>query len=270
MNSTLIVLKEIFSNIIIAHRLAINDLIVKNKGNLLGFLWLWINPSIQILIYGIVFGLGLRGSAPVNGINFFHWLIPGFIIWDFINGCVTPGSRSIIAKMNIVTKMKFPVSITPLVTVLSELYIHILMIITIVLILIVTNGSTPSIYWMYLPYYTFCAVCFLLSFAIFNSAISTVMRDYQHIVYNMMRTLFFITPVLFPEDSMQGTVMKTIFSLNPFSYLLIGYRESLVYHQRSTFLTWELGVYFWSITLLFLIIGCSFHVKMRKNLLDYS
>ena len=269
MYSAFLVTKELLENIVTIHRLALNNLITKNKGNLLGFLWLWINPAIQIGIYSVVFGMGVRNSTPVEGIDFVYWLIAGFIVWNYIISVVTASSRSIIGKMGIVTKMKFPVSVIPVTAVVQELYIHFLMIITVVVVLLV-SGFSFNIYWLYILYYAFATTALLIALAIFNSAVTTIIRDYQHIVYNFMRMIFFVTPIMFAFDTMKGKIMKVLFILNPFSYVVEGYRDSLIFSRRTLFLSIDRAIYFWSIVFIIYIVGSILHVRMRKNLLDLA
>jgi teichoic acid transport system permease protein len=268
-NFAIAITKELARNFIIMHRLAVNELIVRNKGSLLGFLWLWINPAIQIVIYAVIFGQ-IRNNAPVEGVPFFFWIIPGYIIWHYISAVIVPSSRSIIGKMSIVTKMRFPVSVIPGTVVLSELYIHLMLLVT-VMIILASAGYGPNIYWLYTLYYMFAAFCLLLALSIFNSALTSMIRDYQHIVYNVMRLLFFATPVIFPISSMSGNRFLDFFlKINPFAYLLEGYRDSFVFSRRTVFLSTHWGWYFWTVTLLIYIVGCMIHYKMRKNLLDYA
>ncbi|MGL5041470.1 MAG: ABC transporter permease [Culicoidibacterales bacterium] len=267
MKAVIKVTMELCRNLAIIHRLAINDLIVQNKGNLLGVLWLWINPSIQIMIYAVVFGQ-IRKNIPVQGVDFFYWVIAGFFMWNYISSVITPGSRSIVGKMGVITKMKFPISIVPAIVVVSELYIHILMVATVSVILVI-SGFPMNIYWLQLPYFMFAATCLLYSLSLFNSAMTTVVRDYQHIVYNVMRTMFFITPIIFPVNSMTG-VMLLIIKLNPFTYLIEGYRDAFIFGRRTMLMSFRWGAYFWVIVILFYIVGSILHVRMRKNLLDYS
>lgn len=269
MKSIYIVTKEVMQNLIIIHRISLNELIVKNKGNVLGVLWLWINPTIQLVIYALVFGEnGIRGGNSVGGIPFFYWLLPGFIMWNYISGVVTTGSRSIVAKIGLVTKMKFPVSVIPAVVILSELYIHILMVITMVLI-IIPAGYPITMYWWNVLYFAFAATCLLYSLSLFNSALTTVIRDYQHVVYNVMRAFFFVTPVVFPTGTMKG-VIAVVVKANPFTYLVSGYRDSFVLASRTTFMSYRWGMYYWFIVIALYIVGSILHVKMRKNLLDYA
>lgn len=260
------VISELIENIVIIHRLAINDLITKNKGNFFGVLWLWVNPIIQIILYWIIFG-SLRNRAPVKGVEFFLWLSCGYILWNYISSVITPGSRSIVAKMGLITKMQFKVSMVPAIIVLSELYIHIMLVVTFLVILIISGGQI-SIMGFQVIYYMIATTLFLYAVSIFNSAITTVIRDYQHVVYNIMRALFFFTPVVYlnDKDDLLGTIMK----FNPITYLMEGYREALLYHEMTTLLSLNKALYFWGITLIFFFIGSILHMRMRKNLLDHA
>lgn len=268
MKSVFLVTKEIFTNFGTAHRLAVNDLVIRNKGNFFGIFWVWANPAVQIFIYGIVFGQGLRNSQPVEGVSFFIWLITGFIMWSYINSVVTSGSRSILNKIGLITKMKFPVSIIPAVVVLSELYVHLLMLFTIIIILFAV-GIEFNYFWFNSIYFLFSATCFLYAFSVFNSAITVTIRDYQHVVYNTMRSLFFLTPVVYPISSMKG-LSYWILRLNPFTYLLEGYRDSFLYARRTMLMSFRIGAYFWIIVIILYVVGSILHIRMRKNLLDYA
>lgn len=40
-----------------------------------------LNPLSQIGVYWLVFGLGIRGGAPVHGVPYFVWLVCGLVTW---------------------------------------------------------------------------------------------------------------------------------------------------------------------------------------------
>lgn len=269
MKAAINVLVELFQNIVIINRLSINELITKHKGNALGVIWLWVNPVFQIGLYAFIFGYGIRNRKPVDGHEFFYWLIAGYVPWLYISSVVTKASRSIVAKMGLVTKMRFPVSITPAVVVISELYIHLLMLATIMLVFIFSDNYSITKYWIYLPYFTVAATCFLYSLSLFNSALTTIIRDYQHIVYNVMRVMFYLTPILFPMNTM-ASGLKTVIKLNPLTYIVEGYRDCLLYGRRMMFMSFRWGAWFWAITIILFIAGSILQSKMKKNLLDYA
>lgn len=268
MREAYIVTTEILMNQLMIYRLAYSDLLIRTKGTLLGWLWIWINPAFQIFIYGVVFGQGLRLSKPVEGVEFFYWLSAGFIMWTYISGTIGLASRSILSKIGIITKMRFPISVTPVVVVINNLYIHFLMLITVVIIL-VFSGFPITKHYILLIYYIFSATCFLIAISILTSAITTIVKDFQHIVYNFMRMMFFVTPILFPEQNLTG-ILGQVAKYNPFVYLISGYRDCLVLQRATMFKNLQMGLYFWGVTLVIYIIGCILHVRMRKKLLDYA
>ena len=267
MKSVIMVTQELAKNLMIIHRLAMNELITKHKDSFLGVVWLWINPTIQIVIYWIVFG-SLRNSKPVDGIPFFLWLSVGYILWNYISSVITPASRSIVAKIGIITKMRFTVSIIPAVVILSELYIHLMLLVTVV-ILLVSFGIPITLYYFQIIYFIFATTMFLYAISIFNSSITTVLRDYQHIVYNVMRALFFFTPVVYQLKTSTG-VLGVIMKFNPLSYVVEGYRDAMLFQKVTMISSLNRGLYFWGITITLYVVGSILHVRMRKNLLDHA
>ena len=120
MNSVGRILKEQSSNFHLILRLSLYDAKSKYQMHYLGAVWQFLGPAIQILLYWLVFGLGIRGGAPVHGIPFFVWLIAGLIPWFFISPSIIQGSNSVYARVSLVSKMKFPVSVLPTVTIVSN------------------------------------------------------------------------------------------------------------------------------------------------------
>lgn len=259
---------EIVSNWHRIHRMALNELNVKNKGNFLGIVWLWINPMFQVFIYTVIFGTGMRNNAPVENVPYVYWLISGIIVWFFISSVVTQASRSIISKIQIVTKMRYPVSITPIVVVFSEFYNHLLILMTVVIAYQFLGFPITKAYLQF-PYFLFASIVFLSSVSLFNSSLTVIVRDYQHIVYNIMRMLFYITPVLWVPNT-EIYWLNILVKINPLSYLVSGYRDILVYSRYDTLLDVNQGIYFWGVAIIFYFVGSILHVKMRKNLLDYA
>ncbi|KMR76684.1 teichoic acid ABC transporter permease, partial [Staphylococcus aureus] len=77
----------------------------------LGVAWGLINPGMQIMVYWMVFGLGIRRNAPILGVPFVYWLLGGIRMWVFINQGILEGTKAITQKFNQRSKMNFPVSL---------------------------------------------------------------------------------------------------------------------------------------------------------------
>lgn len=260
------ILTEQFLNLALIFRMCIYDLKGKYQMHYLGLLWEFITPAFKVLIYWFVFGLGIRGGEPVNGTPYIVWLLIGLIPWFFISPSVIQGTNSIYAKMNLVSKMKFPVSVLPTISIFSNALNFLIMLVLLGIVLLI-NQINPGIYLLQFPYYLLCLFVFLFSCVLLGSTISIIIRDFQLMLQSGMRLLFFFTPVLWDPSNLDK-VYQTILKLNPFNYLIEGFRTTFL-GQEWFFYDWVYTLYFWAITLFILFIGAFLHIKFRDKFIDY-
>lgn len=71
------VFKEHVKNFYLIQRLAQFQVKIINHSNYLGVAWELINPVMQIMVYWMVFGLGIRSNAPIMVYLLFigYWLV---------------------------------------------------------------------------------------------------------------------------------------------------------------------------------------------------
>ncbi|MGG4167067.1 ABC transporter permease [Rossellomorea vietnamensis] len=266
MKSVLLILKEQITNQHLMFRLATYEIKGKYLMHYLGVLWQILNPAIQIAVYWLVFGLGIRGGAEVNGFPFFTFLLTGIIPWFFINHSLNQGSNSVYKQVKLVSKMKFPLSILPSVVIISN-FLNFIMMIVIMLWILNINGIQPSIYLIQLPYYIFCTVVFLYSITLLFSTFSTIIRDFQSLLQSLMRMLFYLTPILW-DIKMLPEIFEKILRLNPIYYLISGYRDTFLYHNWF-FEDINYMFYFWVLTFILFFMGSKLHMKFRAKFIDY-
>jgi len=106
--------------------LLIRDLDARYKGSLLGKLWPLVTQACQIAIYTYVFGVILRVRANIEGLPntnlaFGIWLFAGLLPWLAFTGGLMQATSSVIGHPNLVKKVVFPLSLLPIVPVLSSL-----------------------------------------------------------------------------------------------------------------------------------------------------
>ncbi len=83
--------------------LAVNDLIKKYKGAVMGPLWAIIKPTFTLFILWFAFTVGIRGSGTVSGYPRFIFMLSGYIPWFFISEGIIGGARSIRQNSQFVT-----------------------------------------------------------------------------------------------------------------------------------------------------------------------
>ncbi|GMC02919.1 transport permease protein [Enterococcus thailandicus] len=268
MKEVQIIIKEQISNLQTIIRMSRYEEKATYQNHYLGLLWQFLNPIIQIAIYYLVFGLGLNGGRSISGIPFILWMLPGITTWFFMQSTILKSSNSIYKQVGLVSKMKFPVSILPSISITSNLISYFWMTVFVVLLLVM-GGVFPSLYWLQYAYYLFSMIVFLFAFGLFNATISTLIRDYHVMLQSTIRLFLYISGAIWNFDTKnlpEGLVK--ILKLNPIYYLIDGFRDTFL--SREWF--WNKGTYgliFWCITLIFLIIGSHIHLKFRAKFVDY-
>lgn len=244
--------------------LAKRDLKTRYLGSYLGILWAFILPAINILLFWFVFQVGFK-STPVDNFPFILWLLPGMIPWNFFSDSLMGATNSILDNSYLVKKVVFRVSILPLVRVLSALFVHLFFIAFLFLVFFI-YGYKPSIYNLQVFYYLFATVSLALGLSWITSSLIIFFKDLGQLVSMMLQIGFWLTPI-FWTTKIIPVEYHFVLKLNPFYYIVEGYRDTFIYHIWF----WEhykLTLNFWGITLTSLLIGVFLFKKLRPHFAD--
>ncbi|TDM34382.1 ABC transporter permease [Macrococcoides canis] len=268
MNNMIKVLKEQLVNFNLIYKLSIYNMKSEYSNHYLGVFWNILQPLMQVGIYYLVFGLGLKGSHnDVVGVPFILHLVTGIFPWLFISQSINAGAMSIYSKLSLVTKMKFPSSALISIS-FTNSFLNLLITTSLVFVISVLKGYVP--WWHYLWFIYFIISSYLLIFGI-NLIMSTVIiiiRDFRNILQNVIRMGFFLTPIFWAAET-ADPIMSKIMSFNPFAYLIGIYRTAFIHGNVSIYGDWKDHLYFWTLTLLLLFIGSQVHYKFKNKLVDY-
>ena len=153
------VLSENWSNRKRMLRLASYELKAQNNGTIFGFLWNFLNPALQILVFWFVFAIGLQVHAPRNNYPYIIWMIVGIIPWFYISTALQSSTMSIYSYSSILKRVTLPLSIVPVKTVFSGFIGHLWSMIVVFAVMLVSRSPISPMVWQ-LPYYMLCAISF--------------------------------------------------------------------------------------------------------------
>lgn len=248
--------------------LAVNDLIKKYKGAVMGPLWAIIKPTFTLFILWFAFTVGIRGSGSVSGYPRFIFMLSGYIPWFFISEGIVGGARSIRQNSQFVTKLSFPVSNIMTFCSLASLIVHMGMCV-IMYILLLTQGYGPSIYNLQIFYYMPLMYIFFLVLSWTTAPLSAFSRDFENLINSIITGLFWLSGIFWDTYDVKNPVLRTLMYFNPINYFINGYRKSFLYETAifDSNYTTELVVFYVEFILLILI-GSHFYKKLRKILPD--
>lgn len=267
MKAAMTVLHEQIKHFYLLRRLSLYEIKSANKNNYLGLAWELINPAIQIAIYWFIFGFGIREREAVDGDPFFQWMLAGIVIWFFFNPSIIEGSKSIYQRVQMLSKMNFPMSLIPNIVIYSKFYSHIGLLLLAIIVLNLA-GYPISIYYLQLPIYIVAGYAFIFALSLITSTLNTFIRDLQMLLQAMLRMLLYMTPILWATSSLPEWI-QLLLKLNPLYYLVEGYRSSLLGSEWYLVEHWQYTIYFWGVTLFLLSIGSMLHVKFRRRFIDF-
>lgn len=259
------VLQELWENKYRLYRLAVYEVKAQNSETMLGVLWNFLNPILQILVYWFVFAIGLNAAVPRGGYPYIMWMIVGVIPWFYIGNSLMSATGAIRNFAGVLKRMYLPLSIVPVKSILAAFLSH-LGAMVIVFVIFFAGGYRLHAGALWLLYFMFCSVVFLVGYALLTSAITVVFKDFQRLMSSVIRLLFYISPIVWAPENLPGKV-QFVLKLNPIAYIISGYRDSILYGS-SLAMHWKQGIYFWCVTLLLFAVGCSVHMKFRKEFMD--
>jgi len=234
----------------------------------LGLFWNIIQPAMQVALYYVVFGLGLRGErGDVGDLPFIVHLITGLFPWLYISSTINTASNAIQGQISLVTKMKFPSSTLISVSVVNSL-INLFITTAIVFVISIINGYSSPLHYTGFLYFIFASVCLTTAIGLIMSTLVILIRDMKNVLQNVIRMFFFVTPIFWSLDE-ANDLMHTISSFNPFAYLVMNYRTALVLEESPLYGDMPDHIYFWSITIFLFYIGVNVHYRFKDKLVDY-
>lgn len=222
-------IKEIFMYTDMIKSLVKRDLRGKYKGSILGFLWTFINPLCQIIVYIIVFSVIVR-----TGLNqFYAYIITGMIPWFFFDMSLRQGSGCVRYQGDMIKKIYFPREVLPLACVTSN-FINMLFCFIIVFAVLFISGIGVSIKALFfLPMVMIVEYILTLGFTLIVSSGTVYFKDLEHIVTVILMAWIYLTPILFAMDAIPESV-RIIFKCNPMTPIIEAYHDILYWKRMPT------------------------------------
>ncbi|WP_317300696.1 ABC transporter permease [Allobaculum stercoricanis] len=201
------------------------DIRGRYKGSILGMLWSFINPLLQVFVYYLVFPYLMRGSME----NFLVFLITAFFPWNFFLASINGATGCIKANAGIIKKVYFPRKILILSQVISNL-INFFFAVPIILIFVVIFQIPLTWNLIFLPLIAVVEALLCYGCGLILSAINVYVQDVENLVQFFLNLLFYGTPIIYSLDMFpSGSMLYFLVSHNPMTLLMNCYRNVMMY-----------------------------------------
>ena len=258
-------IKILLKNRKILWELAKNDCKARFSSSILGVVWTILQPLVNMLVIWLVFQIGFKTSNLQEDIPFITWYMPAFLSWNFFQEAASQSTNSVMEYSYLVKKVNFNVEIIPAIKIISNALIHCFFILFIVFVNL-CYGKMPTIYYLQVAYYFFCAIAFSMAVGWLCSAIAPFVADVSNVISIIIQLGFWVTPI-FWDPSALTDIAALLVKINPMYYVCMGYRDCFVY-DLAFFLHPVQSVYFWFVTIVIWILGTKMFNRAKPHFDD--
>jgi lipopolysaccharide transport system permease protein len=209
------------------------DVVGRYRGSILGLAWSFFNPILMLSVYTFVFSFVFRtrwgadvGAAQTS---FAVLLFVGMIIHALFSEVANRAPTLILANVNYVKRVVFPLDILAWVAVGSALF-HAA--ISIGVLLVVQLAFHHTLPWtiVLFPVLLLPFIALILGIAWFLAATGVYVRDIAQTIGIITMVMLFLSPVFYPLSALPPR-LQIAFYFNPLTFMIEESRKVLIYGE---------------------------------------
>ena len=206
------------------YELVIRDIKIKYRRSVLGVLWTILNPLLMMTVMSIVFS---HFFGKFNIENYPIYLLSGQVIFNFYSEATSMSMPAILNNAPLLKKVYIPKYMFVLSKVISGAINLLAAFAALLIVMFVMRVE--------LHYTTFLSIIPLVFLVIMCIGVGLVLatlvvkfRDIMHLYTVFLTALMYLTPIIYPADSLPGWV-NVIVNINPLTGILTMFRCFMLY-----------------------------------------
>jgi ABC-2 type transport system permease protein len=226
-------LKKVFSkqNRALLSELVRTDFKLRYQGSVLGYAWSLLRPLLIFIILYIVFTKFLRIGEGVP--HYPVYLLLGIVLWQFFEDITSQSLSSIVARGDLIRKIRIPRWMIVLSSSVSSL-INLGLNLVIVGLFMVINRVSVGVDILFVLPALLEIYIFAVGLSLFLSAAFVKYRDISFIWEVVLRAGFYLTPILYPLAMITDVTFQKILLLNPLAQAIQDVRNVAVTNEALT------------------------------------
>jgi lipopolysaccharide transport system permease protein len=206
------------------------DILVRYKQAVLGVAWAILQPLLTMIVFTVVFNKVLGVQSPSSDVPYAVFSFAGLLPWQFFAGALSRSGISLVGNANLLTKVYFPRLVIPISAVLAGL-LDLAISFVVLIGLMAAYGIAPTWHVVFLPLFVVLAIATALAVSLWLSALNVLYRDVQYVIPFLVQLWMFVSPVIYPINSIPAGPLRIAFALNPMTGVIGGFRWALLGQQ---------------------------------------
>jgi lipopolysaccharide transport system permease protein len=204
-------------------------------------------------------------GIQVAGVPYALFALSGMVPWLFFANAVTFASGSLVASVNLFTKVYFPRLVIPTASVLSSVPDAAIGL-SLLLVVMAAYGVAPGIALLAVPLVLLLVFAIALGTSLWLSALSVEYRDVRYVVPLLVQLWLLASPVAYDAASVSSK-WKVVLALNPMTAALELFRWSTIGGPLPTAATVAVSC---TVTIVVLVAGVYYFCAMERGFADVA
>ncbi|HXF85706.1 MAG TPA: ABC transporter permease [Anaerolineales bacterium] len=258
--------KIFITNRELIYSLVRREILARYRGSLFGVLWSFFTPLLMLAIYTFVFGFVFQprlGSTDSSRTEFTLVLFAGLMPFYLFSETITRAPNLVLANVNYVKKVVFPLEILPVVSLCVALFQYVINFLVWLVFLLVFRGLPPLTIFL-LPFVLLPFLLIILGLSWFLASLGVYIRDIGQLVGVIVTVLMFLSPLFYPLSALPQTYQIYMF-LNPLTYVIEQGRGVMIMGEIPVWWCWSLYLL---ISLFVAWLGLWWFMKTKKGFAD--
>lgn len=259
-------LASLWRNRSLTQALIKREVLGRYRGSVLGVLWSFFNPVFMLLIYTFVFSVVFKSRWPGGSdskTEFALVLFAGLMVFNLFAECFNRAPGLILANVNYVKKVVFPLEILPWVSMGSALF-HSLVSLIVWLIFYGIFIGVPGGVALLLPLILMPLIFFTMGLSWFLASLGVYLRDIGQIIGLLSTVLMFLSPLFYPISALP-LEYQSLLLINPLTPVIEQGRGVLIWGVMPD---WQLFAEYFVASMLVAWLGFAWFQKTRKGFAD--
>lgn len=197
-----------------------NDVKTRYHRSRLGIFW----AGLSLLIFVGAIGPIYASLSDVSLREYIMHLLLGFIVWNYVSGIISECSREFVNATNYLVSFQLSYFTLLLRVVWRNMVVLAYQMMVFILFALILQ-HTPQWQWLMIPLSLLLITINALWMGLLISVFATRYRDLGELLNNLLRLIFFVTPIIWMPSFDPG--LQTIADLNPFYHLIEIFRAPL-------------------------------------------
>lgn len=244
------------------------EILGRYKGSKMGILWSLLNPLIMLVIYTFIFTVVFKARWNTNELveskgQFSLLIFVGMIIQNLFAEIINRAPNTIVANVNYVKKVVFPLETLSLINSLAALFHLFISFLVLILGFLAINHY---INWtiIFFPLVLLPLLVFILGISWILNSIGVFIKDTGQVMVLVTTILMFLSPIFYPVEALPLRFQSWIL-LNPLTFIIEQSREVIIWGHLPNFK--GLAIYC-APAFLVAFIGYAFFKKSKRAFAD--